>query len=93
MSEAYSIHDRPLRLDILQEAKGCNFLQRLQMYPIKLLGGKYPGPHSVLSYHRKLYGKWFSRFLQRAMRQSEHWHKAELELFGGFTANQMECFY
>ena len=93
MSEEYDIYNRPMRLSILQNAKGCHPLQRLQLYPIKLLGGKFPGPHCVLSYHRELFGKWWSRFLHRALRQSKFWHKAELELFAAFTSNQLSCGY
>jgi len=95
MSESaeYSVYDRPMRLSILQDAKGCNFLQRLQMWPIKMLAGVYPAPHCVLSYHRTLYGKWFARFMQQAMRGSDHWTKAELELFGAFTAKVLACDY
>ena len=83
----------PLRLSILEQGKGLNFWQRLQLWPGKLIVGNYPSPMLVLSYHRLLYGKWFSRFLQQAMRKSSRWTKGELELFAAFSAQQLACGY
>ena len=89
----YDVYNRPLRLAILEQGKGLNWFQKLQAYPIKWIVGTVPHPHAVLSYRRKLFGKWFAHFMQRAMRESQHWSKAELELFGGFTAKQLGCAY
>lgn len=87
------IHNRPLRLDVLEGAKGLSFLQKLQLLPIKFIGGGWPNPHLVLSYKRDLFGRWFAAFTQRSMRESDFWPKEELELFAAYTANQLNCDY
>lgn len=91
--EQYDVYNRPMRLKVIDKGRGLNLLQRLQILPIRLAAGNYPSPHLVLSYRRDLHGRWFVRFLQRALRKSSEWNKGELELFAAFTAKQLACDY
>lgn len=82
-----------LRLPMMREARHLNFLQRLQLFPVRLITGSYPSPLLVVSYKRGLFGKWYSAFNDRSMRVSNYWDKADLELFATFTATQLDCRY
>ena len=86
-------HTRPIRLDILEGAKGMRWFPRIVFQLIIKMNGVAPSPLLVLTYKRGIFGKWFAQFAQRAMRQSDHWKKEELELFAAFTANRLNCDY
>jgi len=82
-----------MRLEILREGQGLRPLQKLQLLPIEWLAGVKPPNFIILSYRRELFGKYFSRFLQTAMRRADQWQVGELELFASFTAKQLACGY
>ena len=92
-SDFTGTEDREPRLEIFRDAKGLGWRQRMLLLPIRLVGGRYPGPQQVLLYRAALLGRRFVRALRAAMRQSDHWNKEELELFAAFTANQLRCAY
>lgn len=87
------MQDRQPRLELFRNAQGLTWRQRLPLLPIRILGGRYPGPHLVLIYRAALLGRRFVQALRVAMRESDHWRKEELELFAAFTANQLRCAY
>ena len=86
-------YHRPIRLDILEGAKGLHPFQRFVFGMFKTLTGQIPNPLLVMSYKRSLFGKWYANFAERAMRESSFWTKEELELFAAVTANRLNCDY
>lgn len=92
-SAPYDPYDHPVRLGVLEGGKGLNFLQKLRLWPIRMLAGEIPGPVVVQSYKRDLFGRQFAELLESAMRQASHWTKEEVELFASFTATQLHCGY
>lgn len=82
-----------MRLDILENGKALQPLQKLQFLPFKIIGGVMPGPFIVLSYRRQMFGKSFTQFLQEMMRGPSEWSVGELELFASFTAKKLACDY
>ena len=86
-------YTRPIRLDMLEGAKGLHPFQRFVFALFKKFAGQIPNPLLVMSYNRGLFGKWYAQFAERAMRESRYWKKEELELFAAYTANQLKCDY
>ena len=84
---------RRIRLDILHDAQGMNPIQKAIFALMKMILKQIPNPLLVISYNRSLFGKWFARFAQRGMRESDYWEVTELELFAAFTANRLKCDY
>ncbi|MEM9453259.1 MAG: hypothetical protein AAGF11_03715 [Myxococcota bacterium] len=85
--------DQQPRLELFRNTRGMTWRQKLPLLPIRVLGGRYPGPQLVLIRSAALLGKRFVQALQVAMRESDYWSKEELELFAAFTANQLQCAY
>ncbi|MCB9743753.1 MAG: hypothetical protein H6740_14230 [Alphaproteobacteria bacterium] len=82
-----------MRLSIFEDARGLHWLQRLLFTIPKRRAGNYPSPPVFLSYRRRVFGKPWAGWIQRALRESERWSKQELELFAAFTAAQLQCEY
>ncbi len=82
-----------MRFERIQGGKTLNFGQKLQLIVVKAMAGAVPGPLVTLSHKRNLFGKYFTRFMERAMRGSEEWKKEELELFASFTSRLLHCSY
>ena len=89
----YDPYKHPVRLGVLEGGQGLHLLQKIRLWPLKMLAGEIPGPVVVQSYKRELFGRRFADLLQRAMRQTSHWSKAEVELFASFTAAKLHCGY
>ena len=84
------------KLSYLQLFNGAQRLKPIQRAIAGLIEKKakhVPQPMILNSFKKAMFGQWFSKFLHRSMRQSQHWTKIETELFGGFTAHQLGCNY
>jgi len=57
---AYDPYDHPVRLGVLEGGKGLNLVQKLRLWPIKMLAGEIPAPIVVQSYKRDLFGRHFA---------------------------------
>lgn len=84
---------REPRLAAMRDAKGLCWYQKIPMLPVRIFGGLWPGPFVVMKYRSYVMGKNFIKNVRESMRNSEHWHKQDLELFAAFTARQLECEY
>lgn len=80
-----------MRLTLFQDARGLHPAQREALRPAYRRSGRWPRVPVFLSYRRGLFGKHFPALLQRALRGSSVWSWEELELFGAFTAAQLQC--
>ena len=80
-----------MRLEILHH--GHRPLQKMQMALMRALTGAVPGPVSVMSYRRDLFGKHMAACLQEAMRGPSPWSVAEREIFAAFVSKLNQCEY
>ncbi len=81
-----------MRLKILEN--GHRPLQKIALALIRAAsGGRVPGPISVMSYHRELFGKYIARCYQEGMREATEWSVGEVELFAAFVSRLNECQY
>jgi hypothetical protein len=80
-----------MRLEVLNN--GHRPLQKLAFRLAGFRDGRIPGPVSVLSYRRALYGKHFAAAIQDAMRKMTEWTVGQTELFAAFVSKQNECHY
>jgi hypothetical protein len=81
-----------VRLRILEN--GYRPLQKVILNIIRAIsGGKVPGPILVLSYRRKLCGKYLAACYQEGMRKATEWSLGEVELFAVFISKLNECKY
>ena len=78
-----------MRLSVLDH--GHRPLPQLIFNLFRRITGFLPGPITLNSYRRDLFGKQFSAAIEEAMRSNSDWHKSELELFGAFVSRQLEC--
>ena len=80
-----------MRLKILEH--GHRPLQKVGLKVISALMGSVPGPISVFTYRRNLFGKYFNDCIQEGMRGVSEWGKGEVELFAAFTSKLNACRY
>lgn len=80
-----------MRLQILHE--GHRPIQKVFLRVIELVAGQIPGPISVMSYRKELFGKTMAQCFQEAMRESKHWSVAEVELFSAYVSKVNRCAY
>ena len=78
-----------MRLAILDH--GHRPLQKLQFTILGALVGEVPGPIKIMSYRRKLFGKYLAQCLQEAMRQAREWSAGECEILAAFVSNLERC--
>jgi hypothetical protein len=80
-----------MRLEKLRT--GHRPLQKLQLAIIKTIAGQVPGPIAVMSYRRRIFGKWFSQCLARGMKQATEWTQGDTELFASLISDRNRCRY
>jgi hypothetical protein len=80
-----------MRLEVLKS--GHRPLQKLQLKVIAALVGQVPGPIAVMSYRRRIFGRWFSQCLWQAMKKATEWSQKETELFAMVVSDQNRCRY
>lgn len=78
---------------MLRQGRALHPLQKLQLWPIRLVAGAWPGPLLVLSYRRALIGRRFTTMVGVLLRDRSSWSPAELELFMAYTARLLRCSY
>jgi hypothetical protein len=80
-----------MRLEVLKT--GHRPLQKLQLKIISAIVGQVPGPISVMSYRRRIFGKWFSASLWQGMKKATEWSQADTELFAAIVSDRNQCRY
>ncbi|MEL6719262.1 MAG: hypothetical protein AAFP82_11140, partial [Bacteroidota bacterium] len=78
-----------MRLPILYD--GLSPVQKVQTFIIRRILHFLPEPILILSYQKRLFGKYFSRLIHQVLRKANHWTLAELELFGAFVSSCNAC--
>jgi hypothetical protein len=81
-----------MRLRILED--GLRPLQKVVIGFLRIvLRGEVPGPVSVLSYRRNLFGKHIAPCYQQGLREATQWSVGEMELFAAFVSQLNQCNY
>ncbi len=81
-----------MRLEILEN--GHSPVQKAAFSVMRaILRGPVPGPILVLSYRRKLFGKYMAPCFHEALRGAKEWRVAEVELFAAFVSRLNQCRY
>ena len=85
----------PSFFHLFRDTRRLKPLHRLMATMVKIKAGRgvVPEPLILMTFKKKLFGKYFSQFCHRAMSQSQHWTRLQTELFAGFTAVQLNCDY
>ncbi len=72
---------------------GHNLLQKLQFKIIKTFSGQVPSPMKIISYRNAFFGRKYSVYLQKAMRETKFWTVPEVELLAAYISKCNECKY
>ena len=80
-----------MRLDIFENNR--SWMEKLSLQIINLSLGHVPGPVHVLTYRKRWFGNYYTNCLQKGLRRSTEWSKAEVELFAAFVSKLNQCVY
>ncbi len=80
-----------MRLEKLKT--GHRPLQKLQFVIMKAIVGQVPGPIAVMSYRRRIFGKFFAQCLAHGMKKATEWTQGDTELFAALISDRNQCRY
>jgi len=80
-----------MRLEILKS--GHRPVQKVFLRIIEQIMGHVPGPISVMSYRKEIFGATLSACFEEAMRGGTEWTDGETEIFAAFVSRVNSCAY